>query len=123
MRIKSDAIKDLCRQWGWTLNDLLKKAGVSRTAYYALTRKDNILPKSIQCIAKEMNVSPSEILLDTDKEIREMRELYEKAQVVSRQYPKVNIENVMHTFLMLKKTPLERLRKGLLRGKTTHFYR
>ena len=123
MRIKTEAIKAYCKQYGWTLDDLLKKAGVSRTAYYALTRKDSILPKSIQSIAKEMNVSPSEILLDPDKEVREMRALYEKARAVSQKYPKVNVENVMHTFVMLKKTPLERLRKGLLRGKTTHFYR
>lgn len=123
MRIKADTIKALCKQHGWTLDDLLKESGVSRTAYYALTRKANILPKSIQAIARQMNVSVSEILFDTDREVQDRQKLYEKARAVGQQYPDVNIENVMHTWLMLRKTPLERLRKGLLRGKTAHFYR
>lgn len=122
MQVNANAIKELCRKRGWTLNNLLLKAGVSRTAFYALVRKDNILPKSIQSIAKEMNISPFDILLDQDREIRQARELYNKAMMIAQRHPGVDVDNVRHTLILLEEPCEERLRKGLLRGKTAYFY-
>ena len=46
MRIDTNNLKRLCLERRIRLNDLLKQAGVSRTAYYSLTRKESVLPKT-----------------------------------------------------------------------------
>ncbi|HEY8241328.1 MAG TPA: helix-turn-helix transcriptional regulator [Kiritimatiellia bacterium] len=123
MQLASDRIRDLCRERGWRLGDLLEKAGVSRTAYYSLARNETVLPKSIHAMAAQLGVSPSEILADTDARERSLRRQLETVEGILRRHRGANRENVRHTLLMLDETPEERLRKGLLRGQTFDFHR
>ena len=122
MKLSIDKIKTLCKKNGWTLNDLLRKSGVSRTAYYSLTRKNSVVPKSIHAIARQLGLSTSCILQDTDQEKKSARLIFEKALWIARKHRNVNPDNVRHTLLLLKEKPVERLRKGLLRGRVFGFH-
>lgn len=62
-------MKELCRERNMTLKALLADAGVSRTAYYSLLRKESVLPKSVDRIARCLGVSPAGFLADEDKAV------------------------------------------------------
>ena len=62
MKLSSAMIKGYCRKQGRSLVSLLNDAGVSRTAYYSLTRRDSVLPRSVHAMARALGVSPSELL-------------------------------------------------------------
>jgi predicted DNA-binding transcriptional regulator AlpA len=47
MQLDTESLKKLCRKKRIRLNDMLEEAKVSRTAYYAMTRKESVLPKSV----------------------------------------------------------------------------
>ena len=54
MRIDRERLKKLCDQQNISLSELLRRAAVSPTAYYALARKEEILPRSIRAIAASL---------------------------------------------------------------------
>jgi transcriptional regulator with XRE-family HTH domain len=116
MRISLEIIKDKCRQQNITLSELLKQAGVSRNAFYTLARVDFVLPKSIRAIAKRLNISPSEILTEDNKEIEKMKLLLNKVEGIARKYKNIDQDNIRHTLLLLQEPPVERLRRALTRG-------
>ncbi len=62
MQLSSAKIKKRCAQRRVSLGDVLKQAGVSRTAYYSLARKKSVLPKSILRMASHLGVNPSALL-------------------------------------------------------------
>lgn len=64
MRIGGEKVKSLCRERHKSLKALLAEAGVSRTAYYSLLRKNTILPRSVERIARCLAVSPAKLLDD-----------------------------------------------------------
>lgn len=116
MRINADRIRGLCEQRGLRLGELLGKAGVSRTAFYSLARKDSVLPASIVRVAETLNVCPGDILVD-EKSLRDQAvALAEQARRISAQKKGVNPENVRHTLILLQYDPLERLRRALTRA-------
>ena len=47
MRLSADRIKRFCARRGVSLQAFLDSAGVSRTAYYSLIRKNSILPRPV----------------------------------------------------------------------------
>lgn len=108
------------RMWGGArgegLGQLLRKARVSRTAYYSLARKDNVLPGSIRRIAKTLGVSPGEILVDEESLKAEARQLAERAVEIAARSRGVSPENVRHTLILLRRDPIERLRGALTRA-------
>jgi hypothetical protein len=90
---------------------------VSRTAYYSLVRKDSVLPASVRSIAGALGVIPSSIL-DEDPEItwRVQARVRQARSIVSAN-PGTLFENVWHTLAVLDDSPVERLRRSLLRGR------
>ena len=62
MKLDAEQIKKLCNEKGLTLQTLLERAAVSRTAYYSLARRVSVLPGSVRAIAGELGVAPSAIL-------------------------------------------------------------
>jgi transcriptional regulator with XRE-family HTH domain len=62
VQLSSAKIKKRCAQRRVSLGDVLKQAGVSRTAYYSLVRKESVLPKSILRMARHLGVTPSALL-------------------------------------------------------------
>lgn len=73
VRLLGDRIKSLCEARRIRLTDLLREAGVSRTAYYSLLRKETVLPKSLVAIARRLKVRPSTFLGDNGNGARGKR--------------------------------------------------
>jgi len=116
VRISTDKIKLLCKNKGLNVGSLLERASVSKTAFYSLVRKDDILPRSICSIASALDVSPL-AFLEEDVEAIKARRLIKEADAIARAHPGLDRENVRHTLLMLSMEPIERLRRGLIRGR------
>ena len=90
---------------------------MSKTAYYALVRKDDILPRSIRAIALALGVAPSAFLEEEGAEAMKMRRLMERVDAIARAHSELDRDNVRHTLLMLSMKPIDRLRRGLIRGR------
>ncbi len=123
MKLATTRIKELCAERGLALGGLLRESGVSRTAYYSLTRKDSVLPKSIEAIAQRLDVSPSDFLDDHRRAESEARALLARVNKIAAAHPSASADNIRHTLLLLKKQPVERLRRALLRAQATHIHR
>lgn len=116
-------MKDLCDRRGIGLNDLLSGAGVSRTAYYSLARKESVLPKSIRAIARQLNVKPSSFLEEESRAEQRALAVMANVQAIMHENPTLNPDNVRHTLLLLHEKPIDRLRRALLRAQAVHLYR
>jgi transcriptional regulator with XRE-family HTH domain len=123
MKLSTARLKGLCTERGVALSGLLREAGVSRTAYYSLARKDSVLPKSIEAVARRLDVPASEFLEDERRVEAEARALLDQANEIARTYRSADLDNIRHTLLLLKKEPIERLRRSLLRAQTAHTHR
>ena len=99
------------------LSDVLKQAGVSRTAYYSLVRKDSVLPKSILRIARHLGVNPSDLLENGEAKIQHLRDLQNQAAALAKRYPDCDREVMFRTLLNLEQPPIERLRRALIRAR------
>ena len=116
MKLDPGFIKKLCNQKGLTLQSLLARASVSRTAYYSLVRKDSVLPASVRAIAGELGVAPSAILREAPAAEWRTRALIRQAIRIVDRHPRALFENVWHTLVLLEEPPVDRLRRSLLRG-------
>jgi transcriptional regulator with XRE-family HTH domain len=121
VKLSSARIKKLCRSRGIGLGDLLRRAGVSRTAYYSLVRKSSILPKSADALAATLDVPPSRLIEEPDHLEKARRILLQVDRVMSR-HPEASREDVLHTLRLLELKPIERLRRGLLRGRASRLH-
>jgi transcriptional regulator with XRE-family HTH domain len=121
VKIAAEKVRALCRKNGRTLDEILRQAGVSRNAYYTLARKASILPKSIRALANELDVHPSELLVDDSTTRREIQALIDRTDAVATRHPEVNKDNVRHALLLLKEAPIARLRRALTRGQRFDF--
>ena len=100
-----------------TLQALLDEAGVSRTAYYSLVRKDSVLPRSVGALAGTLRVRPSALLAEAGPAEWRARALLRKAQRIATRNPGTSFEDIWHTLVLLEEEPAERLRRSLLRGR------
>jgi len=123
MKLSGTTVKNLCGKRGIGLSDLLREAGVSRTAYYSLARKDSVLPKSIRAIARQLNVRPSSFLEEENRAEQRALAVMTNVQAIMRDHPTLNPDNVRHTLLLLHEKPIDRLRRALLRAQAVHLYR
>jgi hypothetical protein len=117
MQLSSAKFKKRCAQRRISLGDVLKQAGVSRTAYYSLIRKESVLPKSILRMASHLDINPVALLDNEDARIKKIRGLQAKANVISLKYPECDRDVIFRTLLNLEKSPVERLRRALIRGR------
>jgi len=122
MRLDEEKIKKYCRRRGITLSDLLKNAGVSRTAYYSLTRQDSLIPTSMQKIASVLGLKPLVIMSVTDRRMDEAMAVLKEAEKICTDDHGLDFNEVRHTLVLLKKSPVERLRRALQRGKAGHIH-
>lgn len=123
MYLSTDKIRELCRRRGLSLRELLMKAGVSRTAYYSLSRRENLLPGSLRKIAGVLGVTPRALLLWEEERILRLKKLASETDRILEKHPEADRDNVWHTLLLLEEDPWKRLRRGLLRARTTPIYR
>jgi hypothetical protein len=76
-----------------------------------------VLPASIRSIAGALGVTPSSFL-DEDPELAwRMQARVRQARSIVTNHPGTLFENVWHTLAVLDDTPIERLRRSLLRGR------
>ena len=115
-------MKALCRERNLSLKTLLAKAGVSRTAYYSLMRKDSILPKSVDRIARCLDVSPAGFLGDEAESLRHARKLQERTEAICRQHPECDRDVIFRTLRNLELPPVERLRRALVRARKPYIH-
>ena len=123
MYLSAAKLRLSCRNRGLKLKDLLHRAGVSKTAYYSLLRKDSILPRSIHAIASALSQKPSSFLEEESDGVKKLRRLRRSLESVMRISPGLDRETVWHTLLLLEEKPIERLERGLLRAQKFNFCR
>lgn len=123
MRINKQALQKLCAGRGLRLKELLEKSGVSKTAYYHLVYKSRLLPGSLYDIAGALGVRPSAFLEEEGLEEKKMIKILQTTEAIMKKHPALDRDNVRHTLILLNETPLERLRRGLTRGRNRYSYR
>ena len=117
MRLSGKNITKLCRAHGLSLNALLKRAGVSKTAFYHLLYKESVLPRSIEALAAALGVRASALLDEADQESRRAVRLLEEVDRIAGSDLSVDRDNVRHTLLLLEEKPIERLQRSLIRAR------
>ena len=117
MRLDGTKVGRLAAERGWSVSELLDRAGVSRTAYYSLARKESALPKSVVALAAALDVPTSALLDEREAEERRVRRKVALAQRIASRHPDCSFENVWHTLVLLEASPLERLNAALRRGR------
>lgn len=117
MQLSGVKVKQRCAQRRLRLTDVLRQAGVSRTAYYSLTRKESVLPKSILRIARHLGVNPVELLEDGAARIAHIRRLQAEAGALAKWYPDCDRDVMFRTLLNLEQPPIKRLRRALIRAR------
>lgn len=122
MRLDTENIKRICKDRGRTLGSVLDEAGVSRTAFYSLARRESVLPASVRALAGTLGTVPSAILDEAPAIEWRTRVLLRQAQRIVAEEPQVSFENVWHTLVLLEEPPVERLRRSLLRGRAVDLH-
>lgn len=117
MNISKSKLEKIMHSRGFTLKELLRRAQVSKTAYYHLLYKDTVLPKSIHALAKVLKVRPSAFLEEMTPEEKKIRQIAKRTDQIMAENPGLDRENVRHTLILLKEVPVARLRRGLIRGR------
>lgn len=122
MRLAPHKIKQKLQAGSLTLQVLLKNAGVSKTAYYSLLKQETLLPKSLHKLAKILQVTPFDLLEDPETNINHIRQLQNQLEKLVKKYPEADRENMWHTLLLLEEEPIERMKRGLIRGQNQHLH-
>lgn len=124
MRFDAEAVRSIARRQGLSLAEALRRARVSRTAFYALSRRPSGLPGTITSIARVLGTSPTLLLSETPGAGRERAEaLVREARRIRSRHPKARFENLWHTLNLLDLDPTERLARSLVRGRARSFHR
>jgi len=116
MRLDHEETMRIAREQGRTLTEVLERAGVSRTAYYSLRRRDSLLPRTIRELARELRIEPERLLRKAPTELTYERRL-DRAREICERFPEADFDNVWHTLTLLDLPPVERLRRSLRRGR------
>lgn len=116
MQLAPKRIQEFCRAKRLSLNQLLKQAGVSKTAYYSLKRRGVVVPFTVLRLCKVLGVEPKEILSSINTDVIASLLLRERLEEIIHQNPKADRDNVWHTLLLLQDKPITRLNRALLRG-------
>jgi len=100
------------------IGQMLREAGVSRNAFYTLARNEFVVPRSLVRIAELLDVPVSSFLDDVPTPTQQIKLILAESARIQKRYKDVDPDNVRHTLLLLDDTPIERLRRALLRGRS-----
>jgi len=117
MRLARGKVRILARARGLTLSEALRRAKVSRNAFYHLTRRTTVVPRSVHALGAALGV-PSSALLDETPPSAEDRAsaLLREARRIHARNPECSFDNIWHTLWLLEVSPAERLHRSLIRG-------
>ena len=122
MRLDAEKLRKYLKREEVTLERALLSARLSKTTYYHLARKQNLLPKALCALAAALKTTPYTLI--TQQTVQEkMQRLYRRVDAILTRYPKADRQNVLHTLLLLQENPLQRLQRSLQRGRYLHFHR
>jgi len=96
---------------------------VSRTAYYSLVRSDSVLPTSLLALADFLDVAPARLLDDQIGPTVRARLLLRRLERILAKHPAADRDNVWHTLLLLEEPPVDRMERGLVRGRALDLHR
>lgn len=118
MRLSTAKVRALARTRGLTLSEALRRARVSRNAFYHLARRPTVLPRSVEALAAALGVR-SAVLLEEPPSAPEARAkaLLGEARRIHTRHPRSSFENIWHTLWLLEASPEERLSRSLVRGR------
>jgi transcriptional regulator with XRE-family HTH domain len=117
MKLDVEAIRRRCEARGLPLSRVLRDAGISRTAYYSLVRRESVLPKTVLKLAAALDTSTSGLLDETTSEERRAKRRIESARRIAGEASGTSFENVWHTLALLDEPPSARLNRALRRGR------
>jgi transcriptional regulator with XRE-family HTH domain len=118
MRLATETIRELASREGASLSEILRRASVSRTAYYSLARRRDLLPETVHRLAEALGTLPSEILEDPEERAASLAaERVREARVICARDPRIAFQDVWHALSLLELTPIERLERSLTRGR------
>ena len=117
MRLSTERVRELAASRGQSLSALLREAGVSRNAYYSLARRESVFPNSVSRVADALGVPETDLFEAVPERKTDVDRLVAEARRIAAKTPELEFENVWHTLLVLRETPLERLRRSLRRGR------
>jgi transcriptional regulator with XRE-family HTH domain len=117
MRISTERVRELAASRGQSLSALLREAGVSRNAFYSLARRESVYPKTVSRVADALGVPETELFEAAPEQQKDVDRLVAEARRIAAKVPGIEFENVWHTLLVLRETPLQRLRGSLRRGR------
>ena len=123
MRIDLARLRKIAGKRGLSLNALLAKAGVSKTAFYHLVHKSSVLPASLGSLAETLSVSPGVFLTEKNPDVAKIRRILALTDRVVAGDPKLDRDNVRLTLLLLEEEPARRLRRSLTRGRKSDLHR
>ncbi len=122
MRIDVTRLRALAEKRGLTLNALLAKAGVSKTAFYHLVHKTSVLPASLRALAETLSVRPGVFLTERNPDVSKIRRILTLTDRIVAGDPKLDRDNVRLTLLLLEEEPVRRLRRSLIRGRKSDIH-
>jgi len=123
MRIDTARLRELARKRGLSLNALLARAGVSKTAFYHLAHKSSVLPASLRQLANALSVRPSAFLAEDNPDVAKVRRVLDVTDRIVAGNPNLDRDNVRLTLLLLEDEPIRRLRRSLIRGRKRDLHR
>ena len=118
MKLSLEKIESLCREQGLSVARMLREAGVSPNAFYALGRKESVLPRSLNRVSERLGVPASAFLDDVPTASQRMMLLATESNRIAKRHRSVDRDNIRHTLLLLDEKPIERLRRALRRGRS-----
>jgi transcriptional regulator with XRE-family HTH domain len=122
MRIDMSRLRKLAGKRGLSLNALLAKSGVSKTAFYHLVHKSSVLPASLRALAETLSVRPGIFLTDENPDVAKVHRVLDLTDRIVAGDPKLDRDNVRLTLLLLEEEPILRLRRSLIRGRKRDLY-
>jgi hypothetical protein len=124
MRLSGDKVRAAARARGLTLSEALRRAKVSRNAFYHLTRRPTVLPLSVHALGAALGL-PSSALLDERPPSPDARAalLLREARRIQARHPRSSFDNIWHTLWLLEVSPAERLHRSLTRGRPAPSHR
>lgn len=100
------------------MSALLREAGVSRNAYYSLSRRESAFPRSVLRLADTLGVTATDLFVEGEPAREDaIDQLVAEARRITAKLPGIEFDDVWHTLLVLRETPLQRLRGSLRRGR------
>ena len=124
MKLDADMARELARRQGLTLSEVLRRAGVSRTAFYSLARRPSVVPRTVTAVARVLGLPPSRLLRETPDVVRDRAlDLAREARRIHARHRGSDFANLWHTLNLLELTPAERLARSLVRGRTRSLHR